>query len=109
MASQGHEGGLNLYMQRSWWGTALFFVCDRNQLQDLLLCYIRERRQICNSREDCFDCGKISEVRERLNGAYFYEKRTDMSYQPIRWKAFLFTFRDPILLRLEILSVKHLW
>ena len=92
MASQGHEGGLNLYMQRSWWGTALFFG-----------------REICNSCENCFDCGKISEIREQLNGAYIYEKRTDMSYQPIHWKVFLFTFRDPIHFRLEILSVKHLW
>ena len=109
MACQAHNTALKLYISKNLWCTALFFVCDRKELQDLLVCYVRERREICDSCENCFECEKLKKIRECLNDAYFYKKRTDLSYQPIHWKVFLFTFRDSIHFRLEILSVKHLW
>ena len=106
MACKGHDGGLNLFVSRAWWGTALYFVCDRKEMQDLLICYVRERREICNFCENCFEGEKLNKIREQLNDAYFYKKRTDLPYQPVHWKVLLFTFRDPIHFRLEIFICK---
>lgn len=103
MACQDHDVILNLYVSREKWGTALYFVCDRKELQNLLGCYVCERRKISDFCENCFECGKLNEIRERLNNAYFHKKRTDSPYQPVSWKVFLFTFRDPVHFRLEIL------
>ena len=73
------------------------------------MCHVHERREICDFCENCFECRKLNKIREELNGAYFYKKRTDLPFQPVSWKTFLFTFRDPINFQLEILSVKHSW
>ena len=69
MASCGHDNELNLYLQKQWWSTALYYICNRQELQDISWCYINEIREICGSCEKCSECKKLEEIRERLDNA----------------------------------------
>ena len=74
IACCGHGNELNLYVQKQWWGTALYYICNRHELQDILWCYINEIREICGSCEKFSECKKLEEIRERLDNAYFLKK-----------------------------------
>ena len=45
-------------------GHCNFFVCDRKQLQDLYVCYVHERREICDFCKSCFECEKLNKIRK---------------------------------------------
>ena len=56
MASRGHDNELNLYLQKQWWSTALYYICNRQEFQNISWCYINEIREICGSCEKCSEC-----------------------------------------------------
>ena len=51
------------------------------ELQEILLCYIQEIREICGSCEIFSECKKLQKIRERFDVAYFLKKeqRTTIS------------------------------
>ena len=69
---------------------------------------MRQVHEICQFCENCSECEKLTEIRERLNDAYFFKKITDAPYQPMLWKKILFTFNDNIHFSLEIIEVEKI-
>ena len=62
MASRGHDNELNLYLQKQWWSTALYYICNRQEFQNISWCYINEIREICGSCEKCSECKKLRKL-----------------------------------------------
>ena len=72
MACRGYDNKLYLRASKQWWGTTLYYISNRQELQDMLICYIRENREICGSCEKCVECKKLKKIRKRLDNAYFF-------------------------------------
>ena len=72
MACRGHDNKLYLCASKQWWGPAPYYICNRQELQDILICDICETREICGSCEKCVECKKLEKIRERLDNAYFF-------------------------------------
>ena len=83
-------------------GTSFLYILNRDQLQELLNCYIEENRLICDISQNCYMCRRLDEIREILDCAYFFRKRQDSPYQPYCWKNVSFSFHYNINFIVEI-------
>ena len=63
-----------LYREKQWWGTSFYYVCNRAELQELLVCLVRQVGEICGFFEKCYECEILAEIRRRLENAYFFKK-----------------------------------
>ena len=63
----GHTRKFDQYIEKQWWGTSFSYFLNRDQLQELLNCFVKENRLICNFCQNCYICGRLYEIRERLD------------------------------------------
>ena len=45
---------MKLY-KKEWWGTACFYLCNKEMLQELLRCHVQQVCYVCNFCETCSD------------------------------------------------------
>ena len=63
---------MKLY-EKEWWGTACFYICNKEMLQELLRCHIQHLLRLY-LLWNMFRCKRLCEIRERLENAYFFIK-----------------------------------
>ena len=82
-------------------------LLNREQLQELLWCYLQENRLTCSFYKQCYTSKQLNEIRQRLNDAYFFRNLWDgCPYHPRCLKIYLFYFRDTTNFRVEIYPTK---
>lgn len=109
LGCSGHSQKLYRYTEKQWWGTSFFYILNREKVQELLLLYVTENTLICRICEKYYTCKILSQIRERLDSAWFFRnrKRIEAPYQPTSKKTFLFSLQDNINFWIQIHAVKN--
>ena len=103
----GHKQ-MYAYEHKQWWGSCAAYTVSKEELRNILLCYLRENLLICNACKKCETCELLEVIREGYNSAYLYKKRKDAPYQPIWYKVFFFDLASNVNFRLEVPAVKKI-
>ena len=109
LGCSGHSQKLYRYTEKQWWGTSFFYILNREKLEELLRLYVKENTLIYQICEKCCTCKRLYQIRERLDGAWFFRnrKRNEAPYQPTSKKTFLFSFQDNINFWIQMHAVKN--
>ena len=70
-----------------WCGDEFFYLVNKTELQEWIVCKIKENRLICGFCDNCGTFSRLNYFRQCLiNVSFFYPRRDD--FQPIRWKVY---------------------